>query len=303
MGAKAQPAPLALLSLVLVLGAAAAGCTVQDRPHNEAFFVVADAGEARVFDTGGFAHLAFPENRALEAEAEAGQRPNETVAYAWTTSWGPVGALPEFHAQPPGPGLSIVELNVTAKNHAASDAVGLLVVPAGAAGSGRIQIGVVGEADLEDIAGSPGLTKDEVRAGSHEGGSYEAAIPASGPARYRLVPQPLASAPEAVLLIAVKEGASAVHKNASLPLALEAGVNYTLVVDTTAAAQHRIEVRDSAGALVESLSFEAFAGAHPGESEARVLVSPPGQALPGFEAAAVAGALVGAALVALSRRR
>ncbi len=301
MGAKGNRAHLALLVLVLALGVASAGCTVQDRPHNEAFFVVADAGEAQVLDTPASAHLSFPENRTLEAEA--GEPPHEAVAFAWKASWGPTGALSEFSAAPPGAGLSIVELNVTAKNHTASDAVGLLVVPPGSAGSGRIQIGLVGEADLEDTAGSPALTKDEVRAGSHEGGSYEAAVPASGPVRYRLVPQAQASAPEAVLLIAVKEGASAVHKNTSRPLAFDGAMNYTLVVDTTAAKQHRIEVRDSAGALVESLSLEAFGAAHPGESEPRVLVAPPGQALPGFEAVAVVGALGAVALIALARKR
>ena len=301
MGEKAGPARIALLAVALALGVSAAGCTVQDRPHNEAFFVVADAGEARVLQAGSTAHLVFPENLSLAAEE--GEPPHEPVEYAWKSSWGPTGEDFEFHAAPPAPGLSIVELNVTAKNHTASDAVGLLVVPGGSAGTGRTQIGLLGEADLDNLPGSPALTKDEVRAGGHEGGDYWAPIPASGPARYALVPWAGASAPEAVLLIAVKASATALYTNASLPLAFGAGQNYTLVVDATAAQQHRIEVQDSAGALVESLSLEAFASAHPGEAEARVLVAPPAQVLPGFEAAAVAGALVGAAILAVARKR
>src|SRR3989304_1223105 len=64
-----------------------------------------------------------------------------------------------------------------------------------------------------------------VRAGAraHEGGDYWAPTPASGPARYALVPWAGASAPEAVLLIAVKASATALHTNASLPPAFAAG--------------------------------------------------------------------------------
>ncbi len=297
---RAQSAHLALLAGLLVLGIVSAGCIGQDRPHQGAFSVVADAGKAQVLAAGETAHLSFPENRTIEAQP--GEAPNEEVAISWRASWGPTGTLGEFNASPPSEGLSIVELNVTARNHTASDAVGLLVVPDGSAGLLRIQIGVVGEAGLEDLGGSPALSKAGVKAGAHEGGSYGAAFPSSGAARYHLVARANASAPEVVLLIAAKAGLTTVYENASLPFALDAARNYTLVVDTTAAQQHRVEVRDAAGALVESLSLDAFAAAHPGAAYARVLVPAPAQTLPGFEAAAVPGGLLVVALGARVRR-
>ncbi len=301
MVAGKRSAHLAVLCAVLALGVASAGCTVQDRPPAEAFFVVADAGEAQVLNAGTGVPLAFPENRTIEAES--GAPPHEEVAYAWTASWGATGTAAEFFAHPPTPGLGLVELNVTAKDRTASDAVGLLVIPGGAAGSGRMYLGLVGGADLGDLPGSPVLVRQSVRAGAHEGSSYDAARPASGPARFALVPRALAASPEVVVLIGVKEGIGLIHRNSSLALALTPSRNYTLVVDTTAAQQHRVEAHDSSGALVESLSLSAFAAAHPGADEARVLVAPPAQTLPGFEAWGTATAVVGVALVALSRRR
>lgn len=301
MVATAHGPGLALLCGVLALGVASAGCTVQDRPPNEAFFVVADAGAAQIFAPGGAAHLSFPENQTIEAEK--GAPPLEEVAYAWTASWGTTSNHSQFHAMPPGFGLSLVELNVTAKNHTASDAVGLLVVPPGSAGPGQVQIGIVGEAQLSDLAPSPALTKVEVRAGAHGGTSYGAALPGSGPSSYRLVPRGGASAPEFVVLIAVKSAGGTLYSNTSLPLRLDSALNNTLVVDSTAAQQHRIEVRDGSGALLESLSLDAFGAAHPGQAESRVLVSPPGQSLPGFEGAAAAGAFLCVGLLALWRRR
>lgn len=294
-----------VLSAVTALTVLTAGCVAQDRPHVEAFFVVADAGANVVVTEGASVHLSWPENRTLEAEE--GAAPHEEVVYHWETSSGLTGSAEHFNVTLPAPGLTLVALNVTAKGHTASDVAGLLVVPAGAAGSGRVYLGSVGGPHLALEGGGAPSPLDHVSAGGHEGEFFDLAVPGSGTALRLSVELPtdlsIEEVPEGSFMIAVKDGSGSLHEHATPALRFDPGLQYTLVVDTSASLAHRIEARGEGGALVENLTLDDFATVHGGEHEAKVLVPAPAQTLAGFEGAAAAVAFVAAGFLAVARAR
>lgn len=294
------------LSAITALTVLTAGCVAQDRPHVEAFFVVADAGENDVVAQGDTAHLSWPENRTLEAEE--GAPPHEEVEYHWQTSSGLTGSETEFNVTPAAPGLTLVELNVTAKAHTASDISGLLTVPSGSAGSGRLYLASLGGLALSPEGSGPPPALGHVAVGGHEGEFFDLALPGGGGSMRFSVALPsglsVEEVPAGAFLIAVKEASGAVHEHATPPLEFDPGLQYTLVVDTSPGGAHRLEARGEGGAIVENVTLSDFETAHGAEHEAKVLVPAPAQTLPGFEGAAAAAAFAGAsALAAVASRR
>lgn len=275
---------------------------VQDRPREEAFFVVADAGEGHVIAEATHAVLEWPANRSVEAEGAAA--PEVEAQYHWQASSGAAGGHPQFDFVPPV-GLTVVELNVTAKNHTASDAVGILSVPDSPVPGGRLYVALVGGLTLGDADTGAPLTGTAASVGGHTGWLYALPLPSLGwLAAYRLLPPSPGEGADASVLIAVKDGVGFATANATGAVAFDGGLEYTLTVDTSFAAAHRVAARAAAGAEVENRTLASFAAAHPGEEEVRVLVPAPAQKLPGFEGAAAAFAVaLAAALLAAGRRR
>ena len=107
-----------------------------------------------------------------------------------------------FNFTPAGQGLVLVEVNVTAQNHSATDLGGVLVVPA-TVGPSRFYIGVVGNITLTV---PPGILAGDapVQWGEHHG-HYYIAEANTGPARIRI--DPVAEETQAAFLISLKTGA------------------------------------------------------------------------------------------------
>lgn len=294
MQSKRVSAPLALFAAVAGLAVLTAGCIAQDRPHEPTYTVVADAGGA-VVEVGHAAHLEWSEHDAVEV-AEGGHL-EEQPEIEWKASNGEHAEGANFSVTPHEVGLTLVELNVTVEHHSALDIGGVLTIPSGAFAAGAF-IGVVGHIELSGTGLSSPLLHQTATMGSHPGHYYFA--PGSN-ATLRLPILQGAEGGEASFLIAVKRAGGGFTSAVTPALPFEGGLSYTLVVDTTHANDHKIEARG--GLFDENLELGAFAEAHGGESETRVLVAPPGQKLSGAGAAAAVASFAGLALLAALRRR
>jgi hypothetical protein len=284
-----------LLAGLVALAVLTAGCIAQDRPHHPTYTVVADAG-GEVVASGESAHLHWAAHDALEPETP-GEHLDAHAEIEWEASSGAHAAGENFTVPTAAPGLTLVEVNVTAENHSAKDIGGVLAVP-GSPGARRAFVGVVGDVELALEAGTFTSTSTVTHAG-HSGHFY--AAPAPG-ATVRLRADTGGHEAQAQFLISIKSGSGTGQVNITEPLVFAPGVNYTLVLETTAPFAHRIEVDDPTFGPSE-LSLSEFAEASGGAAEGRLLVAPPGQTLPDAGAAAAGAALAAAALMAASARR
>lgn len=295
MRASVPAAPATLFALVASAAVLVAGCTAQDRPHEPTFTIVADAG-GEIVGTGSPAALHWTPAHAIESEP--GEPAEVEPVIAWNSSSGDHAEGPDFNVTANLPGLLLVELNVTAKNHTAVDVGGVLGVPT-APGARRAFIGVVGNVTLA-VEGGGAFTADlPVALRAHVGHYYSLPTPGAS-VRLRIVQG--ADEVEAAFLICVKDAVGIGQTNKTLPLVLNPELNYTLVLDSSTGAHHHIEVHEGTD-LVEDLSLAEFEEAHAGDAEGRFTVVPKGQTLPGLEAAAAVGALVIAFTAAYVRRR
>ncbi len=290
----------ALLAFSISAAVLSAGCVAQDRPRVEKFFVVADAGPSTVATAGDTVHFEWGASHALEAEA--GGTVNESVAYGWSASTGEHGNLSLFSITPAQTRLVLVVLNVTAKEHTASDAAAVLAIPAANPPGGRVYLGSLGNLQLDpDAVFAPSHHPTGLSGFTGDAGDYPLS-PAADQVFPISFPDQGADAAGSILF-AVETPSNQTRMHATAPLAFDPSRNYTLVIDDSPLHHDRIVTRDAAGALLDTSSLADFETAHPGAVAVQVLVPPPAGKLPGFEGAAVAGAVLVAALVLSLRRR
>jgi hypothetical protein len=300
MHAWGSPRAGALLALTVSAAVLSAGCVAQDRPIEVTYSVVADAGASAVATVGDTVHFQWSENRTLEAKN--GGEVNEAVAYAWSASTGAHGNTSSFAVTPAESGLAIVVLNVTAKEHTASDAAAVLAIPAASPPGGRVYLASLGNLQLDpDAIFAPSHHPTEFSLFTGDTGDYPLSPVANQVFRISFPDQ--ASDAAGSILFAVKATSNQTRTHASPPLAFDASRAYTLVIDTSPQQNHRLVARDLAGALLDNSSLADFETAHAGAAEVKVLVPPPASKLPGFGGAAAAGAVFVAALALTLRRR
>lgn len=299
MHALASPRACALLALTLSAAVVSAGCVAQDRPHEETFFVVADAGPCAVATAGDTVHFEWALNRTLEAKG--GGEVNESVVYAWSASTGEHGNTSSFSVAPVQPGLAIVVLNVTAKGHTAHDAAAVLAIPGSPPPVGRVYLGSLGNLQLDPEGPfAPDHHLTEFFGFTADSSDYPLEPGASEVFQISF-PDPASDAAGSILF-AVKTPSDGTHTHASPPLTFDASHNYTLEIDESPLEHHRIITRDGAGAPINNSSLAEFEIANAQPPTVKELVPPPSGKLPGFEGAAVAGAVI-VAVLALSLRR
>jgi len=299
--------PSALLVFILALAVFSAGCFTQDRPHEEALYVVADAGPDQILEVGATASLAW--HKALAIEAEGNATPQVEVTYQWSTTGAPCtprsGDSVTYSCTSGGPTFDLVALNVTAEKTTASDAAGLLFVPGASDISQKIYL--VARGDLSFTGGT--VTFQDVVSrptiGSHHAFAFAGGLhlPTDRYANFGIqLGSPAAGQPQGSILLGVKNGTGPARTFATQMLEFNASRNYTLLIDTNATAQHRM-VASVGGLETENLTLENFRAAHAvSELAVRVRIVP-AQTLPGFEGAAAAAGLAAIAIIALRNRR
>jgi hypothetical protein len=296
-----RQAHLAPIAAVLALGVISAGCIVQDRPEEANFFVVADAGPDQIVIAGETAHFDWP--RALAIEAEGSTTPQVELAYAWwVVDRSPVpGTASNYSYTSVDPNFALITLNVTGEGVTAADATGVLFVPGDADASHKIYLAVRG--DLQIGGNLPGLREFSDGNSRAQWLQSPLDLPAAPYASIPLTAEfSLAGSPEGSMIVAVKDGAGPARGAASQMLELDSGTQYTLLVDTSPAAVHRI-LTSQGGAQTGNVTLDEFKAAHAvSEHEQKVLVTH-AQTLAGFEGAAAAATFGLAALVAARRRR
>jgi hypothetical protein len=291
MRARASAAPLGVVAAVVGLSVLMAGCLAQDRPHEPSFTLIADAGGA-VVAPGTAAHLEWPQEQAVEAEAHEG--PSEPAEIEWDSSDGHHASGSAFSFTP-GADFVLVQLNVTAENHSATDLGGVLVVPPGGANY-RAYIGVIGEVELEHLGG-PWASDTPVAWDGHKGHFYSASAVVQD-IHLRVVQGPQGG--EAAFIIGVRAPSNYNNVTMTPPIRFDAGVNYTLSLDTHDAGNHQVGI---AGGDPASVPLFAFAESNGADADVRVVVAPEGQGLPGMDAAAAVVAFAALPALALFRRR
>lgn len=294
--------PAGLLAVIAALAVLSAGCIVQDRPHEGEFNVVADAGQSQVIAVGDTAHFEWGEDHALKAEG--GEPPHVNVTYSWKVGEVEASVNHSVAVARAQPEFVLVELNVTAKEHTASDSVGVLVVPPAADTSRQLYVAAVGPIKIWPMGS---FAEHNFVSGAHSGHWATQSLPPGAGRIDALIRLPEDEFPlepvRASILLAVKDGAGAARGVATGPLEFDPGFRYTLSIDPSPAAHHMISIRDAEGAVLQDMTLEAFEAAHPAEEAVEVPVVD-AQTLPGFEGLAAVATMVvlGAVLVAARRR-